>query len=101
MSDHPPCHYLPETDSEDRPHVLVELCWCGPTWDIGNDGNIEAVRHADNMHVLPVGDLVGHDEESSLCVCGPSVQSVTRSDGSIGRLVTHHSLDGRELREPS
>ena len=28
------------------------------------------------------------------------VETVPRDDGSIGWLITHHSLDGRELNEP-
>lgn len=50
------------------------------------------------VHVLPVGDVVEHlfDE----CPCGPSTEPVPRDDGSMGWLITHHSLDGREFREP-
>lgn len=45
-------------------------------------------------HVVPRADLVPH-EDSPDCICGPSVEVV----GS-GVVVTHHSLDGREEREP-
>jgi len=34
------------------------------------------------------------------CPCGPRTTPVERDDGSISWLITHHSLDGRELTEP-
>lgn len=49
-------------------------------------------------HVVPVGDLVEHVSDAS-CVCGPTTEPVKREDGSIGWVVTHHSLDGREFSE--
>jgi hypothetical protein len=52
------------------------------------------------LHVLPVADLIEHDDEGLGCVCGPDVEWVIGPDGSGGRLVTHHSLDGREIQEP-
>jgi hypothetical protein len=33
------------------------------------------------------------------CVCGPTSIPVPREDGSIGWVVQHHSLDGREQLE--
>ena len=48
-------------------------------------------------HVEPVNDLIAHEDND--CVCGPTVEPVPRDDGSIGWLYTHHSLDGRELKE--
>jgi predicted GH43/DUF377 family glycosyl hydrolase len=33
------------------------------------------------------------------CLCGPTTEPVRGEDGSMGWLVVHHSLDGRELRE--
>lgn len=50
------------------------------------------------VHVLPIGDLIKH-RETEYCDCGPDVEAVFRDDGSNGWLVTHHSLDGRELSE--
>lgn len=50
------------------------------------------------VHVVPVNDLVEHDTNDD-CACGPTSEAVHRDDGSIGWLVTHHSLDGRELAE--
>lgn len=49
------------------------------------------------VHVEPVGDLVDHEVFD--CVCVPLVEPVKADDGSIGWLVTHHSLDGRERYE--
>lgn len=51
------------------------------------------------VHVYPNNDLIDHDTDGGDCVCGPTVEPVPRDDGSMGWLVTHHSLDGRELRE--
>lgn len=49
------------------------------------------------VHVMPVDDLIEHDFKD--CPCGPATEAVFRGDGSNGWLVTHHSLDGRELQE--
>lgn len=57
---------------------------CGP--------DPEAV--SENMaHVVPTNDLVAHSSDED-CPCGPDVHFV---DG--GKVVVHHSLDGRELKE--
>jgi hypothetical protein len=48
------------------------------------------------VHVYPVNDLVEHETGGDDCVCGPDVEFV---DGG-GILISHHSLDGRELTEP-
>ncbi|UAW08310.1 hypothetical protein SEA_WHITNEY_63 [Gordonia phage Whitney] len=93
-----PIQYVPETDSDSRPHVLDEGCWCRPRFD-SEAGVVQAIYHADNVHVLPVGDLVAH-EESGLCPCGPRIESCWRDDGAVGRVIIHHSLDGREEGEP-
>ena len=45
------------------------------------------------IHVLPVDDLIEH-EHSPDCVCGPEVVFY-----GPRLIVTHHSLDGRELEE--
>ena len=45
-------------------------------------------------HVLPVNDLIEHEDEGDGCVCGPDVRFEPG-----GRIVVHHSLDGRELIE--
>lgn len=51
-------------------------------------------------HVHPLGDQIEHNLTGDDCVCGPATQPVEREDGSIGWLIIHHSLDGRELTEP-
>jgi hypothetical protein len=56
-------------------------------------------RTASTVHCYPVGDLVDHDTDGDECICGPTTEPVERDDGSIGWLVVHHSLDGREQRE--
>lgn len=54
----------------------------------------------DHVHCYPVNDLIEHDvEHQGDCVCGPASEPVLREDGSCGWMYTHHSLDGRELRE--
>jgi hypothetical protein len=52
------------------------------------------------MHVYPVEDLIEHNvEEDDACICGPRTTPVKRDDGSMAWVITHHSLDGRELPE--
>lgn len=50
-------------------------------------------------HVYPTNDLVDHFKEGEDCICGPITDPVPREDGSMGWIVTHHSLDGRERYE--
>lgn len=50
-------------------------------------------------HVYPVRDLIEHDTDTDSCVCGPRVEPVPRDDGSMGWVLVHHSLDGREKAE--
>lgn len=47
-----------------------------------------------DYHIAPIGDLVEHSL-SEECVCGPAIEKV--ENGS--RMITHHSLDGREQYE--
>jgi hypothetical protein len=54
---------------------------------------------AGDVHVMPVADLIEHTFEE--CPCGPSAEAAFGDDGSNGWLITHHSLDGRELQEVS
>ncbi|WP_350347247.1 hypothetical protein ABIQ69_11460 [Agromyces sp. G08B096] len=49
------------------------------------------------VHFVPDGDLIEHDITSDDCVCGPTTQPVEWDDGTTGWLVTHASLDGREV----
>lgn len=51
------------------------------------------------VHVVPVNDLIVHDEESDDCPCGPRVEAVPDDEGYIGWVVVHNSLDGREAHE--
>lgn len=51
------------------------------------------------IHVLPINDLIEHDDDGDQCPCGPTVEAVFRDDGSNGWMVVHHSLDGREQYE--
>ncbi len=73
------------------------------------------------VHVVPLGDAVEHlappnpaaeacgwlmieelpGEDFGSCPCGTRTEPVPADDGSMGWLVTHHSLDGRELTEMS
>ena len=50
----------------------------------------------DDFHVYPVEDLIEHDTDSEGCVCGPTIEPIECDDGSMGWIVVHHSLDGRE-----
>ena len=52
------------------------------------------------VHVYPLNDIIEHDTESDDCACGPTVEPVEHDNGSMGWLLTHHSLDGREKTEP-
>lgn len=51
------------------------------------------------IHVVPLDDLIEHPTNDDDCPCGPSSERVDADDGSDGWVVTHHSLDGRELAE--
>lgn len=51
-------------------------------------------------HVYPLHDLIEHDPDSEDCICGPDARPEEREDGTIGWIIVHHSLDGRELKEP-
>lgn len=52
-------------------------------------------------HVWPAHDLIEHDptDDDGNCPCGPRIDPVKNDDGSIGWIITHHSLDGRERDE--
>lgn len=59
----------------------------------------------DIVHVYPESDLIVHeaggprDGDVLLCPCGPTPSAVPKSGGTLGWVLTHHSLDGRELAE--
>lgn len=51
-----------------------------------------------NIHVVPVNDLIEHDSDKDSfdsCICGPEVEYVI--NGNF--IIKHHSLDGREFHE--
>ncbi len=50
------------------------------------------------IHVYPVNDLIDHDLDGNGCVCGPSTERVETDHGDEW-MITHNSLDGRELAE--
>ena len=52
------------------------------------------------VHVAPNNDLIEHDLESDDCICGPRIDPVKADDGSMGWVVVHHTMDGREFSEP-
>jgi hypothetical protein len=54
---------------------------------------------ARDFHVYPINDLVEHDTSGGDCVCGLTTEPVERDDGSLGYMIVHHSLDGRERFE--
>lgn len=54
---------------------------------------------ANLVAVVPINDLIEHDYYSEDCPCGPTSEPVKRDDGSVGWVLTHHSLDGRERYE--
>lgn len=53
------------------------------------------------FHVTPMRYLTGHDTSSAEpdCACRPQVGLAPQEDGSMGWLLAHHSLDGREQVE--
>ncbi|WP_433460711.1 hypothetical protein [Micromonospora sp. CA-248212] len=61
---------------------------------------MKAVTVPQTVHVEPVNDLIAHITDGEDCPCGPAVEPVPDGDGAMGWLVIHHSLDGREQREP-
>jgi hypothetical protein len=52
-----------------------------------------------DIHVIPRRDDVMHTIDVE-CACGPAVERVETNHGD-GWMHIHHSLDGRERREPS
>lgn len=58
------------------------------TWEITW---VTEVDIGDLMHIVPVDDLIGHENDPD-CVCGPYWEDLGRGDF----LVAHHALDKRE-----
>ena len=70
------------------------LCRCA-------DCAAERRRSANDVHITPINDLREH-EYTTTCWCQPSVEEplcVKWKPLTWGRLVIHHSADGRELVE--
>ncbi len=42
------------------------------------------------LHVVPVDDLIEHEECGDQCACGPHVEFYPQ-----GQVIVHHALDGR------
>jgi hypothetical protein len=63
--------------------------------------HIRGATKVTTLHVTPLCDLVVHDTSTAEpdCVCGPEVRPAAQEDGSVGWLLVHHSLDGREQAE--
>ena len=52
------------------------------------------------MQVVPVDDLIEHDEWRDRCVCGPDKIEFDEDWHVLAEPVyVHHSLDGREIEE--
>ena len=62
--------------------------------------DVDEVDGSKPLHVVPVDDLIEHITTGEDCPCGPETEAVERDDGSMGWLVVHNALDGREHEEP-
>jgi hypothetical protein len=49
-----------------------------------------------DLHVLPLNDLLEHEEDGDDCPCLPHVEAVPRDDGSTGWLIVHNAWDCRQ-----
>ena len=61
------------------------------SWCVDDD-----VQSDNTLHVWPLDDSVTHELDGTRCVCLPALEE--QANGVV--MVTHHSLDGRELSEP-
>ena len=52
------------------------------------------------IHVIPENDLIEHITGGEDCPCGPVTEPIPRDDGSMGWVIVHNALDGREHDEP-
>lgn len=58
-----------------------------------------AVNYKTNeVHVVPLNDLIDHIEVEDKCACGPTLEVVMWPNRDV-HMYTHHSLDGREKDE--
>jgi hypothetical protein len=54
-----------------------------------------------DLHVRPRDDVIWHPLDPD-CVCGPrATEARHTTTGRETTMYVHHSLDGRELREPT
>jgi hypothetical protein len=69
--------------------------------DVGTKKRWRYHTEGDHLHVWPIKDLIKHDtdDDDAGCMCGPRTEPVKSEDGSVGWLIVHHSLDGRERNE--
>lgn len=51
------------------------------------------------LHLYPENDVIDHDTDSDDCWCGPKTSPTKEPDGSIGWVILHNSIDGREFAE--
>ena len=58
-----------------------------------------AVAMGETIHVVPLGDLIEHITDGTDCLCGPSIEYLGEGGDGDAWLISHHSLDGRELEE--
>lgn len=56
----------------------------------------QAQPNPDVVHVLPVNDLIEHEDVGDGCACLPHTTPVEREDGSYGWVITHNAWDGRK-----
>ena len=55
----------------------------------------------DHVHVWPIADWITHLTEGpgandGECKCRPVTKPIPRDDGSMGWLITHKAIDGRD-----
>lgn len=64
-----------------------------------NEGwGVRQTAYTEDKHVVPVGDLIDHVPDD--CPCGSRDELWADEKGIEFWIVTHNSLDGRELSDP-
>ena len=61
--------------------------------------SVPNINPADQIFPESASDDAFFHELADDCPCGPTAESVKRDDGSVGWVLIHHSLDGREANE--
>ena len=72
---------------------------CAKIGAMSDEIDAEDLDSDEPIHVVPVDDLIEHITDGEDCPCGPVTEPVEREDGSMGWLVVHNALDGREHDE--